>query len=393
MHQDDSFLCLCARPVRNERDRRRLRDECTGVSWPVRLERAGLHGMMGVMYDRLSRHAADLVPAAVMHLMKREASAVQVRNLRMMHELLRMGQWFHDARLPLITFKGPLLAQAYYGNLAFRQFGDIDVLVPPDRLSEAWSILQDHGYHCRRQLSVEQAKDCARADLGREFEKGGVTVEVHGQLLNRALTFRLHADAVWERATPTTMGAPGLYELAPTDLLLYLCAHGAKHHWSRLLWASDVARVLNHHPDLDWTTARQRARTIGSLRTLLLGVALAQRWFSVAVPTGAERDIRADRAVASLIRDIEANWLGTDLGLHRPAGWATLRFTLRTRQRLRDNWPMMAHYARLAVTPTENDRAFAGARVPQSVLYLLRPLRLLVDALSTLSRSRSTPSP
>jgi hypothetical protein len=349
---------------------------------------------MGMLFDAVRRHAADVVPRDVLHLMKREAAAIQVRNLRMMQELLRLSRWFSEAGVPLITFKGLHLAHRYYGNLALRHFSDIDVLVPPEQLPEAWAVLQRHGYTCRGGLTAGEARACAQAHLGREFVTGdgSVTVEVHGQLLNRALTFRLDADAVWDRATPNAMGSAGLYELAPSDLLLYLCAHGAKHHWSRLLWASDVARVLYRHPDLDWNATRQRARTIGSLRTLLLGVALAQRWFGVAMPEGAERDIQADASVAVLVRDVEAHWLGTEDGLYRPPGWKTLRFTLRTRQRLRDNWAMMAHYARLAVTPTANDRAFAGDAAPRPVLYLLRPVRLLVDALPSPSRSRSPSS-
>ena len=49
---------------------------------------------------------------------------------------------------------------------------------------------------------------------------------------------------------------------------------------------------------------------------------------------------------------------------------------------------MILHYLLLAVTPTDNDRAFAGPRVPTPLLYLLRPLRLLLEGMGRQGRKK-----
>jgi hypothetical protein len=213
-----------------------------------------------------------------------------------------------------------------------------------------------------------------------------VTVELHDRLLNRSLSFRLSADRFWRAAVRRPLGPTHVYELSPAHRLLYLCAHGTKHHWSRLLWVMDVAQVVRRHAELDWDALLEEARRIGSLRVLLLGLRLTQNWLDTDLPEAVTAAIAADPMIDALVDEIETVWFGTDKGIYREADWQTFWFTVRTRQRLRDNRSTILHYLRLAVTPTENDRAFAGPTAPAPLLYLVRPVRLLADGLGLRSR-------
>jgi len=383
------LLLEMARPTLDPSRARRFRQAVAGVDWRHLIDRARLHGVMALLYHHLARHASDAAPSHILRVMHREATAVQMRNLLMMQELVRLVHRCSESGIPILPFKGPVLARRYYGELSLRQFQDVDVLVRRENLEDVWDLLHANGYQCRQRLTEAEARVAARDNLGREFvhPERGVSIEIHSELLNRELTFRLSGDAVWDRAVPSSCGRAGMYELSPEDLLLYLCAHGAKHHWSRLLWVCDVAQVLHHHPDLDGQSLRERAREIGSLRTLHLGLALARRWLDAPLPTDSGKHMDGDPMVDRLVREIEDRWFGTELGLKRPAGWQTFWFTLRTRQRLRDNWAMILRYGYLAVTPTDNDRAFAGASTPAPFLYLARPFRLLAERLGLRSGS------
>jgi hypothetical protein len=156
---------------------------------------------------------------------------------------------------------------------------------------------------------------------------------------------------------------------------------------------SDVAQVLRRHPDRDWPALIQRARSIGSLRTLLLGVTLAAQWLDAPVPSEVHRRIDADSAVHRLVSEIETRWFGTEEGLVRPVGWSTFWFAYRTRQRLRDNVSLLGHYAMLAVMPTERDHAFLSLPPAlEGLYYLVRPFRLLRDGGSALVRFVTAPS-
>ncbi len=349
---------------------------------------ARLHGVQGLLYAHLARDRPAGMPDRVFQSLQQEARAIQLTNLQMMQELILLAQAFDDAGIPLLTVKGPLLAQRDYGNLALRRFGDVDVLVRPSDYPAALDLFDALGYAPRDGIEKEEARASRDAGLGRAFvhPDRGVTVELHDCLLNRSLSFRLSADRFWREAVRRPLGSTHVYELSPAHRLLYLCAHGTKHHWSRLLWVVDVAQVVRRHADLDWDALLGTARRIGSLRVLLLGLRLTQEWLDTDLPDAITEAVAADPMIDTLVDEIETVWFGTDKGIYREADWQTFWFTVRTRQRLRDNRSTILHYLRLAVTPTDNDRAFAGPAVPDSLLYLVRPVRLLADGLGLRSR-------
>ena len=373
------IIGLCARSSLSQSDLSVLHALLRGpIEWEHLVERARFHGVLGMLYHHLAQHAGSTVPSKVLAEMHPVAQAIQVHNLTAMQELVRLAGLYERAGVSLLSFKGPLLAQTYYGNLAFRRFGDVDLLVHRTDRAAAVDRLEAAGYIDQRRLSEEDARAFTRAQLGQEFwhPDTGVVVELHLALLNRSLTFRLDPDAVWERAEAQRVGPHTVSALAPADLLLYLCAHGAKHHWSRLLWVCDVAQVLRRHPDLLGLHVLDQARRMGSLRTLLLGLRLAERWLGMTLPPVVQAEVDADAMIDTLVREVETTWFGSDRGLDRDAGWSTFWFTVRTRQRLRDNARLLLHYLHLAVTPTEKDRDFIGRPVPAPLLYVVRLLRL-----------------
>lgn len=394
---EEQLLCLCARPELKAAQRERLDFLLAdSLDWDAVLDGADLHGVTGMLYHHLARHEGGRVPTAVLAHLQRRAQGIQLYNMQVMTELMRIAGAFREQGLPLLTYKGPLLAHRYYGSVALRRFGDVDVLVPRGDLERAKDLLVAQGYVPLRGLSDEQEATWHDAQLGYELYHEGknVVVEVHWALLNRTMTVGLAPEEVWARAEVYSLGDTSVQGLAPDDLLLYLCAHGTKHHWSRLLWACDVAQVLRGHSGWEWDALLRRARGAGSLRTLLLGLALASRWLDAALPEIVWRQIDSDATVGRLVAAVEARWFGTVEGLHRPAGWAAFWFAYRTRTRLRDRGGLLAHYAWLAVTPTERDHAFVA--LPPSLdglYYLLRPLRLLRDAgrgLAQYARGRIT---
>jgi hypothetical protein len=76
--------------------------------------------------------------------------------------------------------------------------GDVDLLVPKDRLARARKAIMDGGY--------------------RE------------QIENPTYPFRIDVDGLWERAMPVRGGGVEIQGLSPEDLVLHLCLHAAAHH-------------------------------------------------------------------------------------------------------------------------------------------------------------------
>ena len=68
------------------------------------------------------------------------------RSLAMVAELVRVIDAFGRAAIPVVAFKGPVLAQQLYGGLVHREYADLDLLVPPDRAAAAQALLATLGY-------------------------------------------------------------------------------------------------------------------------------------------------------------------------------------------------------------------------------------------------------
>jgi hypothetical protein len=51
------------------------------------------------------------------------------RNMKMTAELLRILDALKEAGIKAMPLKGPVLAQQLYGDVALRQFSDLDILV------------------------------------------------------------------------------------------------------------------------------------------------------------------------------------------------------------------------------------------------------------------------
>ncbi|KAB1988343.1 nucleotidyltransferase family protein, partial [Haemophilus parainfluenzae] len=76
------------------------------------------------------------------------------------------------AGIDAMPYKGPILAHALYDPADLRQFGDLDIIVPPEAMAAVEPLLRDQGYHpyCGDKTAAElQAYMRARAEHTYDF--------------------------------------------------------------------------------------------------------------------------------------------------------------------------------------------------------------------------------
>ena len=159
--------------------------------------------------------------------------------------------------------------------------------------------------------------------------------------------------------------------LAPADLLLFLCAHGAKHLWQRLEWIADVAELVRRS-QLDYDGLAARARAAGGGRVLRLGLFLAWDLLDAPLPAPLARSLAIDRSVTALGETVRERLFADSPSA--PSGFELLRFHTRARERLRDR---VRGAVRAVATPGVSD--WALVRLPDSLYplyYVVRPFRL-----------------
>ena len=350
------------------------------TDWDFLLRAASWHHVAGLLHHAFQPHTAAL-PAHVQDDLHRMHGTISRHNLLLTGEVLRLLQAFEDADVPAVPLKGPALAALCYYRFSLRPAGDIDFLVPRPQFAAADAVLRAAGYRVAScAASTDEAMD---AQIGREYvhpERKAVA-ELHGYFLHAMHQFDLTPEAVWERLATTTLDGRTIPCLSPEDTLLYLCAHGAKHHYERLKWVCDIAELLRSDAALDWSVLWSRAHALRSRRLLLLGLHLADRLLGAPVPQSIARQAATNAAVQRMAQQV-VRWLFTE-PFHRPESLAAYRFHLQMRERWRDRRAYLAHLATLAVQPTAKDRAFVPLpRALDPLYYAVRPLRLAYDAVT-----------
>ena len=333
-----------------------------------------------LVHRTLSRREEGQVPTEVLDRLADASRDVALDNLRFDQTLRRLVDELEAADIPVIPFKGPALARRAYGNSAYRQYVDLDLLVQRSDFYRAKAELQEKGYEPYRDLDDDEEAEFVDSKLGYELvnRADGTVVELHWGLFYDIYGFGFDPEALWQRHERSSFAGQPIRVLAPEDLMRYLCVHGTKHRFLKLKWLCDVAAFVRAQPDLDWATVQRRARETGTERMCLLALYLAHHLLGAAVPPALLRSARADSTLRALAETLCSNWLLRDPERSESETWDVFWFHVRERERLRDRLPYVWHHVKLAMAPSEKDREWVDLPEALSFLYVfVRPLRLL----------------
>jgi hypothetical protein len=302
------------------------------------------------------------------------------RNLYLVGELFKLLELFEGNGIPAIPFKGPILGSLAYGNFSLREFGDLDILVPEDHVLRAVDLIGAFGYQNRLVLTRRQAAAYLSEGCEFTFERMDktVTVDLHWKIL-RDHAFPFDVKGLWNRMEPVSLAGREVMSLPMKDVLLVHCAHGSKHQWERLEWIVGLSSLLEARcAKVDWESLIAQARSLGSERMLLLGLALARDLGTTMLPNQIDKRINSQPVLRSLVQSVR------DRLFIEPEGEQLLERTARQKVfhlRMRERWRDRFHYLNVRLLrflkPTSRDQEMVPVpRALSFVLYLTRPIRL-----------------
>jgi hypothetical protein len=268
-------------------------------AWPEVLRIAQEHKLSNLVCSRWVE-TVPTVPAEIAN--KRRQAAIQ--NMLMLQALCEVIDLFDAHGLPVLPFKGPLLAETVFGDLINRNFGDIDILVPEDQLVQATYLLVQLGY--RPVYDVDLADYIALVQRGGgelvlRQDRFGVVLELHRELSNHYALAALTFARVQSQLERTCYGGRQVLNLGAEAGLVYLCIHGAKEYWRQLDHVVCVAWHLDRRPP-DWDKTLLLARQWGVLNSLLMGLGLSAVLFKSELPSSIRQLLKKDQAVARLVQ-------------------------------------------------------------------------------------------
>ena len=343
------------------------------LDWVALLRMAQQHRLTLLLYWHLHTVCPEAAPTAAMDQLRDHFHAHTRRNLFLTGELLSLLTLFKAHQIAAIPFKGPALAAGVYGNLALRQFDDLDLLIHPQDVQKARDLLVSQGYQPQFHLTDEQEAAFLEFRCARVFTRNGVILDLHWALMPKGFSFSPATDCAWTGLEPRVLTGTTVPHLGQEDLLLLLCMHGAKHEWTRLEWICDVAELIRAHPAMNWRRLIEQADALRSTRMLFLGLFLARDLLAAALPEDVWQRVTADPQVRSLAVQVRAMLFREANDRTWPFGRHTIY--LSAMERLRDRGRF---WFDLMMTPTTIEWALLP--LPPMffpLYYALRPIRLI----------------
>ena len=342
------------------------------LDWMYLLRTATRHQVLPLLQRLLAdceRVGATVEAAARAHL-QRELDTRVARNRLLAAETTRLARLAENARLPVLPFKGAVLATEVYGDVSLRQFADVDLLVDAAHSGAAEEFLRSLGYACREDHGWEAHFVHRESGLCVDLHRGRLTPENFplGELFT----------PFWSGRAAVRIEGVSIETLSIEHLLIVLCIQAARDAWqgkTRLGKLCDIAHVVKAGARLNWPRVQSEARALHVARVLEFGLHLASRMTHVPLPAALAAQPPA--GIATLIAQEERH-LFVDPAARPPAVMQGHLFHFHLRERWRDRLRPYLPRALSLLRPTRRDRD--DVRLPSWLswaYYVLRPVLLV----------------
>jgi len=235
-----------------------------------------------LLYRLMKSINPDLVPGQMLLKLRKAYLNTFERNEAFKEIVGRIHSSMTEQAIPHVFVRGLVLAESVYGNPALRRYSDLDLLVERRNVPGALGVLESLGAHLREGSLSDSYYLMYHFHIERQFAEGRrVTVELHWNLDHRYTMFTIDIPRVIQDCPLESVGGIEMPVLHPTDQLLGLCLHAAKHCPAiryfpdspllarRVLldgWLTqvvDIAMFLGKHRSIDWDRVRHRAQSWG----------------------------------------------------------------------------------------------------------------------------------
>jgi Uncharacterised nucleotidyltransferase len=349
------------------------------IEWIYVVRMAQAHGVMPLLYRSLHATCSNAVPKTILEQLREHFYANAGRNLFLAKELLKILHLLEAHEIPAIPYKGPTLAACVYGNLALREFGDLDILVHERNYEAAQQLLMGQGFRLVKEFDWESTFGDG---------SGRVAVDLHKRMTPRNFPCSVGFEYLSGRLQRMVLTGTEVPNLSPEDTLLMLAIQITKDTgtpYFKLAKICDIAELLRAYPRLDLVQAVKQAKRLGGEQMLLFSLGLTNNLLGAAL---SQQVVCEMRCYPSLDRLVEYARQQLFYGDDRPAADHPRidQFRWLVRERLRDKLPpYYFRYVKDVIVPCELDRRLLS--LPRSfsfLYYFIRPARLVAKYIGLL---------
>jgi hypothetical protein len=243
---------------------------CLGTSsaLPGHLVEGALSGGLGVVLFRALPQLPPgfELPAEQLAALELQQGRQQRRSIHLLDRLSSIADRFAAAGQAFILMKGPYLAERHYGDIAAREFIDLDLLVPMADRRRASRLLESAGYTMRSRTLGGEAVASFFVH-GFDFVAGKINLDLHWRL-SRHPSLRVDEARLWAERRAYVIGDREYAVLSDEHELVFQALALVRDIERGRPKAKNVIDILQvasaADTTLDWDAVLGRARTEGT---------------------------------------------------------------------------------------------------------------------------------
>lgn len=283
------------------------------ADWDVLVRQARRAGLLARLAETLTgTEWEERVPQPVRWHLQADHILAERQKVAVRWEVSQIREALASLDTSVILLKGAAYVMADLPAARGRLFGDIDILVPDEKISQAEAALMLAGWHAQAQDAYDERyyRRWMHEIPPMVHLKRGSVVDMHHAILPR--TARYHPDPRKLRAAALPLiGQPGLFVLQPTDMVLHAACHlfhdGELPHGLRDL--SDMDILMRHfgHDQQFWAALPERAAELELTRPLFYALRYVRHFFGTPVPETVDPALH--KAAPRLVRLMDGMFL------------------------------------------------------------------------------------
>jgi len=371
---EDQLLLNCARTKIDDNSREKILSLVNNkLNWDHIVQMASIHRLIPLLYVNLNSICPEKIPSDVLSNLKYIFHKTAKKNLLITGELLKLIKLLEINEIKALTYKGPLLAFSLYGNISYRQFGDIDIIINKSDAIKVKKIMNMNGYEL---VSPIKISDSYYMKLISEMQfinrNTGVLIEIKWKFEGDFISLPPDHNILLDNLNYLNINGNNILNLDPSNQLLILCIHAAKHGWLRLSWICDISELISNE-NIDWNLILKNAENLGVKRILLINLYLIYDLFNIKIPEKVLTLFEYDKLVKKCSMDVK-----TRIFQERKKSLNLLDYFFLS-LKIRENWlnGLIDCFNGLT-TPTYAD--FSDISLPENLLFIykiIRPLLLI----------------
>lgn len=270
--------------------------------WNDFIYKASVHGVLPLIYNSLKALENSSIPSIMITRLKDNYFEITKENMMLTSELIKITKLFDQNHIKYISFKGPTLSQAYYGNITLRQYCDLDILVKYIDIKKIIVLLEKIGYKGDYLYSKDKNSNYLKV-ITFVNEKLATVIEIHCELISSSYAIDFRNINFFNKIKTIDINNNSLNIFKKEFLFIYLCIHGSKHVFERVSWICDINKLLIDKT-INWKLLIRLSEVLNVKRIILSSIYLASIVFDTKLPSYIKSIIEKDSQVKKISNKI-----------------------------------------------------------------------------------------